>query len=118
LGIESPVPGQSSEFSGAYRFERPIDACELAPGLENTPQRRVSLESNERNFLSLVFVLDTFMRNSLTILSLRNILKLRLSHDIIIFNEHEYAEEVELKQPQGGGLEEQRSESDPKEGYR
>jgi hypothetical protein len=53
LGIESPVPGQSPEFSGAYRFERPIDACELAPGLENTPQRRVSLESNERNFLSL-----------------------------------------------------------------
>ncbi|MGB6368934.1 MAG: right-handed parallel beta-helix repeat-containing protein [Thermoanaerobaculia bacterium] len=47
------VPGQSSEFGGAYRFERPIDACELAPGRENTPQHRVSLESNERNFLSL-----------------------------------------------------------------
>jgi hypothetical protein len=53
LGIESPLPGQSSEFSGAYRFERPIDWCKLAPGLENTLQRRVSLESNERNFLSL-----------------------------------------------------------------
>jgi hypothetical protein len=53
LGFESPVPGQSSEFGGAHRFERPIEACELAPGLENTPQRRVSLESNERNFLSL-----------------------------------------------------------------
>jgi CubicO group peptidase (beta-lactamase class C family) len=39
--------------AGAYRFERPIDACDLAPGLENTPQRRVSLESSERNFLSL-----------------------------------------------------------------
>jgi hypothetical protein len=39
-------------LGGASRFERPIDACELVPGLENTPQRRVSLESNERNFLS------------------------------------------------------------------
>ena len=54
LGLESPVPGQSSEFRGAYRFERPIDACELALGLENTPQRRVSLEWNERKFLSLL----------------------------------------------------------------
>jgi len=53
LGLESPEPGQSSEFGGAYQFERPIDACELAPGLENTPQRRVSLESYERNFLFL-----------------------------------------------------------------
>ena len=51
LGLESPVPGQSSEFGGAYRFERPIDACERAPGLENTPRHRVSLESNERIFL-------------------------------------------------------------------
>ena len=54
MGIESPVPGQNSELGGASRFERPIDACELAPGLENTPQRRVSLESNKRNFLSLI----------------------------------------------------------------
>jgi len=47
------VTGQGSEFGGAHRFERPIDACELAPGLENTPQRLVSLESNKRNFLFL-----------------------------------------------------------------
>jgi hypothetical protein len=47
------VTGQGSEFGGAHRFEKPIDACELAPGLENTPQRRVSLESNGRNFLFL-----------------------------------------------------------------
>ena len=47
------MTGQGSEFGGAHRFERPIDACELAPGLENTPQRRVSLESNKRNFLFL-----------------------------------------------------------------
>jgi len=47
------VAGQGSEFGGAHRFERPIDACELAPGLENTPQRRFSLESNKRNFLFL-----------------------------------------------------------------
>ncbi|MEE9185355.1 MAG: hypothetical protein V3U39_12900, partial [Acidimicrobiia bacterium] len=39
--------------NSAYRFESPIDACELAPGLENTPQHRVSLESNEGDFLSL-----------------------------------------------------------------
>ena len=47
------MTGQGSEFGGAHRFERPIDACELAQGLENTPQRRVSLESNNRNFLIL-----------------------------------------------------------------
>ena len=49
------MTGQGSEFGGAHRFERPIDACELAPGLENTPQRLVSLESNKRNFLFLKF---------------------------------------------------------------
>ncbi len=47
------MAGKGSEFGGAHRFDRPIDACELAQGLENTPQRRVSLESNERKFLSL-----------------------------------------------------------------
>lgn len=52
-GIDTPVPGQSSEFSSAYRFQRPTDAYEFAPGLENTPNRRVTLVSNERNFLSL-----------------------------------------------------------------
>jgi len=53
------VAGQGSEFGGAHRFERPIDACELAPGLENTPQRRFSLESNKRNFLFLTWVLSS-----------------------------------------------------------
>ena len=44
LVIERRVPGHNSRMGGASRFERPIDACNLALGLENTPQRRVSLE--------------------------------------------------------------------------
>jgi hypothetical protein len=48
------VPGQSSEFGGAFRFERPIDALVLALGLQSGPEHRVSLESNERNFLFLM----------------------------------------------------------------
>ncbi len=43
--------GEGQPAAGSCRFRRPPEACELAPGLENTPQRRVSLESNERNFL-------------------------------------------------------------------
>ena len=30
------MPGKGSELGGAYRFERQIDKCELAPGLGNT----------------------------------------------------------------------------------
>ena len=45
--------GEGLPAAGSCRFRRPPEACELAPGLENTPQRSVSLESNERNFLFL-----------------------------------------------------------------
>ncbi len=38
---------------GDFRFKRPLDVCESAFGPEKTSECRVSLESNERNFLSL-----------------------------------------------------------------
>jgi hypothetical protein len=45
------VVGEGLPAAGSCRFRRPPEACEFAPGLENTPQRPVSLESNEKNFL-------------------------------------------------------------------
>jgi hypothetical protein len=62
-GFGGVVAGKGSEFGGAHRFDRPIDACELAQGLENTPQRRVSLESNERKFLSFCIRMRMFPGN-------------------------------------------------------
>jgi hypothetical protein len=42
----------------------------------------------------------------------------RLRPDIILLDIHENAAEVELKQPQSGGLANQRPDSGPKEGSR
>jgi DeoR/GlpR family transcriptional regulator of sugar metabolism len=39
--------------AGSCRFRRALDACELILGPIKDPKHRVSMKSNERNFLSL-----------------------------------------------------------------
>ncbi len=47
------MPGQALLAAGSRRFSRSLDACEPALGPEKAPEHCGSLESNERNFLSL-----------------------------------------------------------------
>ena len=46
------MPGQALPAAGPRRFGRQLEACEPALEPEKAHEHRVSLEPNERNFLS------------------------------------------------------------------
>jgi hypothetical protein len=54
-GSSAPCRGQARPAAGSCRFRRQLDASEPALGPEKDPKHHVSLESNERNFLSLTY---------------------------------------------------------------
>ena len=56
IGVREPCAGPKLRIGGDFRFKRPLDVCESVFGPETTSKCRVSLESNQWNFLSLNYI--------------------------------------------------------------
>ena len=53
-GFRGSCAGECLPFFGCLQSRRPLEARELTLEFEIVPEHRASLESNERNFLSLI----------------------------------------------------------------